>query len=159
MTSRLPALGPRGEGWVLLQLVLLAAIGAGGLAGLAWPEAWRPAALLVGSALILVGGLLGSRAAWDVRKGLSPFPRPLPGAPLVRSGVYRLIRHPIYAGILLAGVGWSVATGSLVALVLTGLLALLLDAKARREEAWLVEAHPGYRAYRDRTKRFVPWVY
>jgi protein-S-isoprenylcysteine O-methyltransferase Ste14 len=39
------------------------------------------------------------------------------------------------------------------------LLGLWLDAKARREERWLVDAFPGYAAYRRRTHRFVPGIY
>jgi protein-S-isoprenylcysteine O-methyltransferase Ste14 len=52
-----------------------------------------------------------------------------------------------------------VAAGSLAALVLTAALALLLDLKARREEAWLLQRLPGYGAYRARTHKFVPGIY
>ena len=63
-----------------------------------------------------------------------------------------------------AGSSWPAPAGrsppaSLVTLVLVGLLAVLFDAKSRREEAWLSAAFPGYEAYRARTKRFVPGVY
>ncbi len=108
---------------------------------------------------IAAGGMLALRGAWDLRPSLSPFPRPIDGAPLVESGVYRLVRHPIYSGLVLAGLGWGVLSGSILALLAAGLLFVLFAAKSRREETWLREAHPGYAAYAARTKRLVPWLY
>ena len=166
MSSRLPSLGPRGEGWVVAQLVLFALIGATGLVALTGRPAGpsplagpSPMAGLAGAGAIVAGGLVVLRAAWDLRASLSPFPRPLAGAELVEDGAFRRVRHPIYSGILLAGAGWALVSGSLVTLALVGLLAILFDAKSRREEVWLGAAFPGYEAYRARTKRFIPGVY
>jgi protein-S-isoprenylcysteine O-methyltransferase Ste14 len=38
-------------------------------------------------------------------------------------------------------------------------LAVWMDLKARREEAWLLARYPGYAAYRARSRRFVPRIY
>ena len=162
MSSRLPALGPRGEGWVLAQLVLFAVIGAAGLAAwLGQPSAtpWGLLASIAGVVGILVGGAVALRGVWDLRPSLSPFPRPISGAPLIESGAYRWIRHPIYSGLVLAAIGWGLVTGSSVAIGAAGLLFVLFAGKSRREEAWLSEAHPGYGAYQRRTRRLIPWVY
>jgi protein-S-isoprenylcysteine O-methyltransferase Ste14 len=86
-------------------------------------------------------------------------PRPRPDGRLVTTGIYSHVRHPIYAGMILAGIGWSAITRSLAAFAVALLLGALLDAKARREEAWLVERYPDYEEYRRRSKRFVPRVY
>jgi protein-S-isoprenylcysteine O-methyltransferase Ste14 len=166
VTTRLPSLGPRGEGWVVAQLLLFALIGATGLASLAGrsdspssPGGPSLVAGVVGAGAIAAGGLVVLRAAWDLRASLSPFPRPMAGAELIDHGAFRRVRHPIYSGILLAGTGWALVSGSLVTLAFVGLLAILFDAKSRREEAWLDAAFPGYEAYRARTRRFVPGVY
>ena len=162
MTSRLPNLGPRGEGWVVGQVILLGIIFVAGLRNLAESGSaspWGPASSSVGLVAIGFGGFLAVRGVRDLRASLSPFPRPVAGATLVQSGIYGLIRHPIYSGLMLAAVGWSLVTGSIPALAATGLLFLLLVGKAHREEAWLVAAHPDYRAYQQRTKRFLPWIY
>ncbi|HEX5466582.1 MAG TPA: isoprenylcysteine carboxylmethyltransferase family protein [Candidatus Limnocylindrales bacterium] len=155
---KVPALGPRGEGWVIGQIVLLVAIAATGVGALARAA---PALILVslGGGLIIVGLLLAGLGIVDLGANLTPFPRPRPTATLVERGAYRYLRHPIYSGLVLAGWGWSVAAGSLAALVLTAALALLLDLKARREEAWLLQRLPGYGAYRARTHKFVPGIY
>lgn len=162
MTSPLPALGPRGEGWVVGQVVLLGVIVVAGWRDLAESGSatpWGLVATSLGLIAIGCGGFLAIRAVVDLRASLSPFPRPVAGAALVQSGVYRRMRHPIYTGMVLAGVGWGLVAGSMLALASTGLLFLLLIGKSQREEAWLTAAHPEYRAYQERTKRFIPWIY
>ena len=162
MRHRLPDLGPRGEGWVVIQFILIAVIAGLGFRdlqshGAAHP--WGPAATILGVAAIVAGALVAASGAWELRASLSPFPRPVAGAALVESGVFRLIRHPIYSGLVLAAAGWAVLTGSLLALIAAGALVLVLDGKSRREEDWLASAHPGYGAYRGRTKRLLPRIY
>jgi protein-S-isoprenylcysteine O-methyltransferase Ste14 len=77
----------------------------------------------------------------------------------VTAGVYAFARHPIYGGVLLLAIGWSVAQASLATLGATALLWLLFEAKSRYEERTLVEAYPAYPAYAAATRRFVPFVY
>lgn len=158
MGTRLPALGPRGEGWVAAQLVLLAGVVAApfasgrGLAG--------PVTDAIG-AVFLAGGLLLATAA-GVRLGgaLTPYPVPRGGHAVASSGAYARVRHPIYGGVLLAAAGWTLLLPSWAGLGTTVALAVLFDLKSRREEAWLVERLPGYEAYRQRTpRRLLPWLY
>lgn len=158
--SRLPSLGPRGEGWVALQLLLLLAIVAAAMA-LPMPvgDSVEQVARVVGLG-VLVGGLVVFALGIVTLGGsLSPLPAPLPSAELVERGIYRFIRHPIYTGLVLAALGGSVYTVSPLAVGLTALLAVVLDLKARREEAWLRERFAGYAAYAARTKRFIPGLY
>ena len=162
MSSRLPQLGPRGEGWVIAQVALFAIIATAGLSDLAGHAPVTPWGLVVsilGVVAIAIGAGVAARGVWDLRSGLSPCPRPIAGAPLVESGAYRMIRHPIYSGLVLGAMGWGLATGSILAIAMTGLLFLLFAGKSRREEAWLMEVHPGYGAYQQRTKRLIPWIY
>jgi protein-S-isoprenylcysteine O-methyltransferase Ste14 len=162
VSSRLPALGRRGEGWVVAQLVLFTIIFIAGLRDLVGHGSlspWGLAASVIGMVAIVVGSGVAGRGIWDLRSSLSPFPRPITGAPLVESGAYRLIRHPIYSGLVLGAIGWGLITGSILALGAAGLLFLLLAAKSHREEAWLVAIHPEYGAYQQRTKRLIPWIY
>jgi len=132
---------------------------AAGFLGGPWPSSWRPgleiAAILVmlGGAALLVGGILSLGSAF------TPFPRPVSGASLHDRGLYALVRHPIYGGVLLLELGWALWS-SPVALVALGCLAALFEGKRRREEAWLVQTYPGYAAYRGRVRRrFVPFLW
>ena len=156
----LPELGRRGEGWVVVQGVLLAAIALSPLVALGWPADLEVAADVVGGLLLALGGLLLAAGGLRLGASLTPFPAPRAGHELRTSGVYSLARHPIYGGVILLALGWSTVFGSVVGLVVTVLLVLLLELKSRREELWLAEHHAGYDDYRRRTpRRFIPFVY
>lgn len=76
---------------------------------------------------------------------------------VVSSGLYRYIRHPIYAGDLLLLAGLEVALNSWLALCVAALAAAVFR-KAAGEERMLAAKLPGYAEYCRRTKRFVPFV-
>ena len=78
---------------------------------------------------------------------------------LVTSGPYRLVRHPIYSGILAAGIGTAVALSWLwlTAVVLAGIYFLY---SAVVEERYLTEQFPDdYPAYKRSTKMLVPLIF
>ncbi len=157
--SGLPSLGPRGEGWVIIQFVLLSLVGLAGFVGPAWGGDLRLASGIAGLALMAAGTGLGAWGLVELRDALTPLPYPRGGAQLVESGAYRLARHPIYGGIVIGALGYGLATASplamLGALVLLGFFRL----KSAREEVWLVARYPGYPAYRARTRRLLPFLY
>lgn len=148
----------RGEGYVLVQFVLMAAVAAGPWLGPGEASASGPA-LAIGLVLGALGIAFSLWALAGLGRNLTPFPHPREGATLVTSGAYRLARHPIYTGIALASLGWSLAWESPVTAVLAAALFVLFDAKSRREERALLEVFPEYRAYRERVRRLVPYVY
>jgi protein-S-isoprenylcysteine O-methyltransferase Ste14 len=78
---------------------------------------------------------------------------------LVTSGPYRLVRHPIYSGILLAGVGTAVAL-SWVWLIAVALAGVYFLYSAIVEERYLTEQFPdAYPTYKRSTKMLVPFVF
>lgn len=141
-----------------LQGILLLAVAAGGLAGPAWAGAARLVTVVIGTALMVGGGWLAVRGIVDLRENLTVWPHPREGNRLVESGVYGLVRHPIYGGQLIGSLGWALVMASPATALATLLLGLLYLAKSTREERWLVERHVTYVAYRERTRRFIPWV-
>jgi protein-S-isoprenylcysteine O-methyltransferase Ste14 len=78
---------------------------------------------------------------------------------LVTSGPYHRVRHPIYSGILLAGVGTAVALNWLwlLAVILVGVYFVY---SATVEERYMSEQFPdSYPAYRRSTKMLVPFIF
>jgi protein-S-isoprenylcysteine O-methyltransferase Ste14 len=161
--TRLPSLGPRGEGWLAAQLGLILFIGyAPQLDGApAWSGSAATLTTVLGTALVALGVTLAVAAAWQLAeaRALTALPLPRAHSELVQAGAYRHVRHPIYGGIELAAIGWGLAYASPAALLGAAALFAVLAMKATREEAWLAAQHPDYAAYRLRTKRLIPGLY
>jgi protein-S-isoprenylcysteine O-methyltransferase Ste14 len=144
----------RGELFVIVQFVLLGLI------------FWLPAfptfafpASMIGTVLKNVGLALVIWAGLNLGRNLTPLPKPKQDAQLVTSGLFAWMRHPIYTALMLLTFGSSLERGHLIALILSACLAILLEFKSRREEAWLLEQFPDYAAYRFRVKKFFPGLY
>jgi len=77
---------------------------------------------------------------------------------LVTSGPYRLVRHPIYSGVLVAGVGTAVAL-SWAWLIAVALAGVYFVYSATVEERNLSEQFPDtYPMYKRSTKMLVPFI-
>lgn len=150
----------RGEHWVMMQLVLLTTIL---LLPLGAREVWaapladvaRPLGLLIGGLGLLIVGV----AARYLGSNLTIFPRPKPDGKLTQSGIYAVVRHPMYCGVILSAVGWSLWQTNLLAILVSLALSLFFDRKAAQEERWLQAQYPGYAEYRCRVKKLIPFIY
>ncbi|HEY1930827.1 MAG TPA: isoprenylcysteine carboxylmethyltransferase family protein [Acetobacteraceae bacterium] len=82
------------------------------------------------------------------------------GHTLVTTGIYRIIRHPSYLGMLVTAFGWALVFRAGAGVVLAALIVVPLIARIHSEEAML-RSHFGaeYDAYRARTWRLVPGLY
>lgn len=78
---------------------------------------------------------------------------------IVDHGPYRWIRHPLYAGEIVSGLGLAITAGSAAAAGLWLTLCALHGYRALREEQVLLHALPGYRAYRARTAALLPGIF
>ncbi len=155
----LPSLGPRGEGWVILQVILIVAAVVAGVWGAPWPPGATPWRQLGAAVLIVLGLALGVAGAANLGRQLTPLPHPIQGGGLRDRGAYALARHPMYGGALLVLFGWTLATSPL-ALVPAALGVPFLEAKRRMEEAWLAQHHPEYADYQRRVRwRLIPFVW
>lgn len=111
-----------------------------------------------GAVLFIAGFLISGIAVLQLSTNLSPFPSPKTDAELVRSGLYKFIRHPIYTGIIFAGFGLGLATDSGFRLIVAGLLWLLFYLKSGYEEERLKTAYRDYEDYSKQTGRFLPKI-
>lgn len=144
-----------GTALVVAQFALIGALAWWGapvfLAGAAPAAAWLAAA---------AGVAVGAWALSANRPGnFNIRPAPRAGGRLVESGPYRWIRHPMYTSVLLFGLAAALAAVQWAAWAALAALAAVLHAKAALEERWMALVHPGYAAYRARTRRFVPGVW
>jgi protein-S-isoprenylcysteine O-methyltransferase Ste14 len=151
--------GPRGEAYVVIQLALMALVAFGPRSCAGLPEWLCSVTLVAGVALLAIGGLLVIAGIAALGQNLTATPRPKPGATLVERGPYRLVRHPMYAGAVLAAFGWAFAVHGWLTFAYGAVLFVFFDVKARREERWLREEIPGYAAYERRVRKLIPFFY
>jgi protein-S-isoprenylcysteine O-methyltransferase Ste14 len=149
----------RGEWYVLAQAVLLPLVVFGPRTLPIFPGWDGDWAGIVGGVLLAAGlGLVLAGAVW-LGRNLTPFACPRAGSVLLERGPYRLVRHPIYAGLFLGALGWAFLVRGWLTLGWALLLLLLLDRKASLEERWLTGNFPGYAAYRRRVRKLIPFLY
>ena len=158
--ERLPGDWTKTQSWISPALVaaqLLALVGFAVVAlatGSVPEQMWRAVA---GVVVVLAGAALGGWAAVSLGSALTPFPEPKAGTELVDTGPYRWVRHPIYAGIVVALFGATIFVGSWAALAVAFAIAALLWFKAGYEESRLRLSIPGYSSYLRRVRgRMVP---
>jgi len=149
----------RGGWWVLAQVpVMLVAL----VAPLAWGAGSFDAAnalQIAGAVLTGLGSLLAIAGLASLGSALTPFPRPLATARLRQSGVYAWVRHPIYGGVILASLGWSMAWLSLPGILFVVIVVLFFDRKSAFEERLLRARFPEYAGYARRVRKLLPWIY
>ncbi|MGA3222813.1 MAG: isoprenylcysteine carboxylmethyltransferase family protein [Acidobacteriaceae bacterium] len=79
---------------------------------------------------------------------------------LVRSGPYRIVRHPIYTGLLVALLGTAIALGPLRCFLGVVLAAIAWKFKSITEEAFMVQQFGDqYRQYQMEVKSLVPYIW
>ena len=111
---------------------------------------WIGASMIVLGLIIVVWGII------QLREQLSPLPSPSSGAKLIKTGIYAVIRHPIYSGFLLAVFGLAISEANAIRFVFALALMIFFTIKAGYEERRMVEVFPEYDDYKLRTGRFFP---
>ena len=154
--------GSRGEWYVVIQFVLfgLVLLGPRSLPSWpAWPAPYTWLDWLGGGALGLLGGALVITGVLCLGSSLTAVPYPKDEATQVEGGPYQIVRHPIYSGLILAALGWSLIVQGWLTVGYALILFIFFDIKSRREERWLTQKYAGYEAYRRRVHKLIPFVY
>ena len=114
---------------------------------------------LYNDAALLLGGV-AIYLRWQAQWVRTTFGSPMsPPEELATHGPYRYIRHPAYAGYMLFVVAVAFAT-SWVVLIGLFFVVRIVTGWADEEERLLEERYgKEYEAYKNRTWRFVPFVY
>lgn len=89
-------------------------------------------------------------------KSLTANPVPKEDGELIVSGLYSFVRHPIYTGLLVLGLGVVLDAGYWPQILILVMLFIQLHIKANFEEYLLKQKYPGYAAYAAKTPRFFP---
>jgi protein-S-isoprenylcysteine O-methyltransferase Ste14 len=153
----------RGNRWVLAAFGILGLLGAYLPAYTDRKDFWvigGDAVRWLGVALFTVGGAIRLWPVYVLGNRFSGLVAIQPGHTLVTSGIYGVIRHPSYLGLLFTSLGWALVFRSWVGVIITGATLLPLLARISAEER-LLRSQFGdeYEAYRARTSRLIPGLY
>lgn len=82
------------------------------------------------------------------------------GQKVVDTGLYGIVRHPMYFATVLLFLSIPLVLGSLLAFVIFLVYPFIIAKRIRHEEEFLVQELPGYEAYRKKVKyRMIPFVW
>jgi protein-S-isoprenylcysteine O-methyltransferase Ste14 len=153
----------RGNRWVLAALGVIGLLAAYLPAYTDRTEFWTidgDAVRWLGVVLFAAGGALRLWPVFVLGDRFSGLVAIQPRHVLVTSGIYGVIRHPSYLGLLVNALGWAFAFRSGVGVLLTALIIPPLLARIRAEERLLrAQFGEAYDAYRTRTSRMIPGLY
>jgi protein-S-isoprenylcysteine O-methyltransferase Ste14 len=124
-----------------------------------WIPPFAFIASVAGTVLLVSGSLLAISGVMNLGRNLTPLPVPKNSATLVVTGAYRLVRHPIYSGLIFMAFGWGLWANSWLTIGYALLLLIFFGVKSRYEERLLEEKFPEYSSYRKRVKKLLPYIY
>ena len=150
----------RGGGWVVAQFALMALCFLAVVVPPDWPARIRTVLSAAGAVVALCGVAFAVWASRALGRALTPFPRPVEGAPLVASGPYGIVRHPLYSSAACMAFGAPLLTGSLYGLIAGFIMTAILALRSTGEEKMLKQELAGYGEYMKRVRwRLIPYVF
>jgi protein-S-isoprenylcysteine O-methyltransferase Ste14 len=155
--------GERGEYWVIGQIILFVGFVLLPIYPVIDLDSLSPIWKYTGWGLTGIFGLMAAllllSGVTELGKNLTPLPHPKNDGELVTSGVYGVVRHPIYSGVIFLAIAYSCWQWSFTHAIGAIMLLLFFDIKARQEESWLSNKFSDYDAYRSQVKKLIPWLY
>jgi protein-S-isoprenylcysteine O-methyltransferase Ste14 len=155
--------GDRGEYWVIAQGVLLLIFALIPPITPSFIDLCLSVWLYTSWILTAIFGILAivflGRSLFDLGQNLTPLPHPRDEGQLVTTGVYGLVRHPMYGGVIYLALSYASWQMSWIHLVGSIILFVFFDAKSRKEEFWLTEKFLYYSNYATSVKKLILWIY
>jgi protein-S-isoprenylcysteine O-methyltransferase Ste14 len=113
--------------------------------------------LSIGGTVLLAIGLVILFAGFKgLGKSLTANPVPIEDGKLVTTGIFSIVRHPIYLGLLVVTLGLVVSSGVWAQILVWAALAMLLTYKMRWEEVLLTAKYKGYADYMTKVPALIP---
>jgi protein-S-isoprenylcysteine O-methyltransferase Ste14 len=154
--------GKLGEWYVVAQFVLIVLIFCGPRNFIRWPiwnSSFTSLSQIVGCILLPTGIILIILATLRMGPNLTAVPYPKEQGTLIETGPYRLVRHPMYCGLILIAFAWALLVHGWLTIGYAIIMLIFFDIKSRREEQWLKDKFSSYGEYQKRVRKLIPFVY
>jgi protein-S-isoprenylcysteine O-methyltransferase Ste14 len=112
----------------------------------------------VGIAILMLGLVLVLMGIVSLGNSLTASPVPKNTGELRTTGMYAIVRHPIYLGFIVLALGLVILSSSLWSILVFVAFIVLITYKARFEEHLLREKYPDYAVYASKVGQLVPFV-
>ena len=114
-----------------------------------------------GSALIVIGMLIRFIAIRTLGKFFTVNLAIQGDQNLIKTGLYKYIRHPSYSGSLLSFVGFGLSLNNWLSLtiIIVPILITFINRINIEEKLLLEQFGSGYEDYKKRTRQLIPWIY
>ncbi len=111
--------------------------------------------LLIANVIIIISIILSIFALSSLGKSFSIIPQ---ARKLIKTGPYRVVRHPLYVGELIGVLGLVLADLTIPKIAIFLLLVAFQVYRASQEEKLLADVFPEYKEYSSKTSRFIPRI-
>jgi len=149
------------KGWiyVFIQILLIALILIFSFRDLETTIRLKSIDNYIGLGLIIFGLMLMILVFITFNQIMTPNPIPLNSYSLNTKGIYKQIRHPMYAGALILLGGVVLYCKSISGFILFIIAIMFIINKIRFEEKMLNEKFSEYKLYSSKTKKLIPFIY
>jgi protein-S-isoprenylcysteine O-methyltransferase Ste14 len=115
-----------------------------------------PALEYAGIALLAIGLVILFAGFKGLGKSLTANPVPIEDGKMVTTGIFSIVRHPVYLGLLITTFGLVVSSGVWSQIIVWVALAILLTYKMHWEETLLLAKYKGYADYMTKVPALIP---
>jgi len=105
-----------------------------------------------------IGLIIGVTAITQMKLQVNVYPDVIEGRPLLTSGIYKFIRHPMYTSVLLVSLAWVLERATILSIIIWSILCVNLMIKIQYEEELLLKKFPKYEEYKQKPRRLIPYL-
>lgn len=115
---------------------------------------------IMGTLFVGTGSIINIIGRFQLKENWSNHIKIYEGHSLVRHGVYKIVRHPLYASIMLMLFGGSIFYSNILSAFLTAFIFIpFMYYRAKQEEAFLIQEFAEYKNYKNNVGMFFPKIW
>jgi len=114
---------------------------------------------IIGLSISVIGAIIACTSRYSLGKNWSLSVQRKENHQFIQTGIYKIVRHPIYTGLLLLFIGNAIIVGDYRAILAVLIVFISFWLKLKKEEKLLTETFGAeYKEYKNRTKALIPYL-